>query len=80
MVRRVIRFVVQLLLPHTQIEDYKLTLSMMTQVSVYRLSGSAEIHVCILGVSEEPLLPSPTTPLESAGVAEGKKNVLYFFM
>ena len=39
---------------------------------------STEIHVCILGVSEEPLLPSPT--LDSAGVAKGKKNMLFFFI
>ena len=53
---------------------------MMTQVLVYRLSECAEIHVGILGVSEEPLLPSPTITLDSAGVAEGKKNVLFFCM
>ena len=34
----------------------------------------AEIHVCILGVSEEPMLPpSPAAPLDSAAVGDGKK-------
>ena len=38
---------------------------------------STEMDVCILGVSEEPLLPSPT--LDSAGVAKGKKNVIFLY-